>query len=259
MPNGPNCGRVRAWNAPGRGQQRSCPPPWLSLAPPGPRFRRAGGGGSGQVAKDALGNDVKSNSWLATHPKGDHSLVQGLKVRLPGHPLAPRRLGVAERHVTQGSGGARAVQAPGDVRPAPDLGSPPSPPQGDPTYIVVTADGTIENYGINAVCTHLGCVVPWVAVSGSAARRAVRACARPHTPQQAGRQWTALELRPQLGPSWTSVAAASMVAAAAAAAAPAARRVQPRAGAQHGSRRPRMCTRAAQYTAGAANDRGVAA
>ena len=22
-------------------------------------------------------------------------------------------------------------------------------------------DGSIENYGINAVCTHLGCVVPW--------------------------------------------------------------------------------------------------
>jgi cytochrome b6-f complex iron-sulfur subunit len=30
---------------------------------------------------------------------------------------------------------------------------------------VVTPEGTIENYGINAVCTHLGCVVPWVAVS----------------------------------------------------------------------------------------------
>jgi cytochrome b6-f complex iron-sulfur subunit len=48
---------------------------------------------------------------------------------------------------------------------------PPLPPktsspktQGDPTYLVVKDDGTIENYGINAVCTHLGCVVPWVAV-----------------------------------------------------------------------------------------------
>lgn len=37
--------------------------------------------------------------------------------------------------------------------------------QGDPTYLVVEADGTIGNYGVNAVCTHLGCVVPWVAVS----------------------------------------------------------------------------------------------
>jgi hypothetical protein len=44
-------------------------------------WRRAGGGAGGQVAKDALGNDVKSNAWLATHAKGDHSLVQGLKVR----------------------------------------------------------------------------------------------------------------------------------------------------------------------------------
>lgn len=33
--------------------------------------------------------------------------------------------------------------------------------KGDPTYIVVTNDSEIEDYGINAVCTHLGCVVPW--------------------------------------------------------------------------------------------------
>ncbi len=33
--------------------------------------------------------------------------------------------------------------------------------KGDPTYIVLTEDKTIANYGINAVCTHLGCVVPW--------------------------------------------------------------------------------------------------
>lgn len=37
--------------------------------------------------------------------------------------------------------------------------------QGDPTYLVVNDNSMIENYGINAVCTHLGCVVPWVAVS----------------------------------------------------------------------------------------------
>jgi len=35
--------------------------------------------------------------------------------------------------------------------------------KGDPTYIVVE-DNTIAKYGINAVCTHLGCVVPWNAV-----------------------------------------------------------------------------------------------
>ncbi len=33
--------------------------------------------------------------------------------------------------------------------------------KGDPTYIVVEDTSAIEDYGINAVCTHLGCVVPW--------------------------------------------------------------------------------------------------
>lgn len=33
--------------------------------------------------------------------------------------------------------------------------------KGDPTYIVVEGDEAIQNYGINAICTHLGCVVPW--------------------------------------------------------------------------------------------------
>jgi cytochrome b6-f complex iron-sulfur subunit len=32
--------------------------------------------------------------------------------------------------------------------------------KGDPTYLVVTESG-LESYGINAICTHLGCVVPW--------------------------------------------------------------------------------------------------
>merc|ERR1719235_1744445 len=36
--------------------------------------------------------------------------------------------------------------------------------KGDPTYIVVNSENQIENYGINAVCTHLGCVVPYNAV-----------------------------------------------------------------------------------------------
>lgn len=71
----------------------------------------SGGGGAGLTAKDALGNDVTSKSWLASHSVGDHSLTQGLK--------------------------------------------------GDPTYLVVTEDNKIETFGINAVCTHLGCVVPW--------------------------------------------------------------------------------------------------
>lgn len=33
--------------------------------------------------------------------------------------------------------------------------------KGDPTYIVVESDQALASYGINAVCTHLGCVVPW--------------------------------------------------------------------------------------------------
>jgi cytochrome b6-f complex iron-sulfur subunit len=33
--------------------------------------------------------------------------------------------------------------------------------KGDPTYIVINDDKAFANYGINAVCTHLGCVVPW--------------------------------------------------------------------------------------------------
>lgn len=36
--------------------------------------------------------------------------------------------------------------------------------QGDATYLIVKKDGTITDYGLNAVCTHLGCVVPWNAV-----------------------------------------------------------------------------------------------
>jgi cytochrome b6-f complex iron-sulfur subunit len=33
--------------------------------------------------------------------------------------------------------------------------------KGDPTYMVVESKEAITDYGINAVCTHLGCVVPW--------------------------------------------------------------------------------------------------
>mmetsp|Transcript_27435 Transcript_27435/g.87925 ORF Transcript_27435/g.87925 Transcript_27435/m.87925 type:complete len:241 (-) Transcript_27435:469-1191(-) len=73
--------------------------------------KSAGGGGGGIAAKDALGNDIKQKEWLATHPKGDRNLTQGLK--------------------------------------------------GDATYLIVNDDGTLANFGVNAVCTHLGCVVPW--------------------------------------------------------------------------------------------------
>jgi cytochrome b6-f complex iron-sulfur subunit len=71
----------------------------------------SGGTGGGTTAKDAAGNDVIASEYLASHPAGDRSLVQGLK--------------------------------------------------GDPTYLVVQQDKTLASYGLNAVCTHLGCVVPW--------------------------------------------------------------------------------------------------
>ncbi|KAL2472612.1 Cytochrome [Forsythia ovata] len=81
--------------------------PYASFfVPPG-----SGGAGGGQVAKDALGNDVIASVWLKNHGPGDRTLTQGLK--------------------------------------------------GDPTYLVVENDRTLATYGINAVCTHLGCVVPW--------------------------------------------------------------------------------------------------
>merc|ERR1719335_281675 len=33
--------------------------------------------------------------------------------------------------------------------------------KGDAHYLIVEGDGSIRNYALNAVCTHLGCVVPW--------------------------------------------------------------------------------------------------
>eukprot|EP00166_Cyanidium_caldarium_P000589 ctg_1229.g463 len=36
---------------------------------------------------------------------------------------------------------------------------------GDATYLIVKEDGELESYGLNAVCTHLGCVVPWNAAN----------------------------------------------------------------------------------------------
>ena len=34
--------------------------------------------------------------------------------------------------------------------------------QGDPTYLMISEDSSIETFGLNAMCTHLGCVVTWV-------------------------------------------------------------------------------------------------
>ncbi|MFM7550642.1 MAG: cytochrome b6-f complex iron-sulfur subunit, partial [Cyanobacteriota bacterium] len=37
--------------------------------------------------------------------------------------------------------------------------------KGDPTYLIVEGADAIGSYGINAICTHLGCVVPWNAAA----------------------------------------------------------------------------------------------
>jgi cytochrome b6-f complex iron-sulfur subunit len=37
--------------------------------------------------------------------------------------------------------------------------------KGDATYLIVKEDGSLESFGLNAVCTHLGCVVPWSAAN----------------------------------------------------------------------------------------------
>jgi cytochrome b6-f complex iron-sulfur subunit len=49
--------------------------PYIAFfVPPG-----TGGGASGSVAKDALGNDIIAAEYLASKPAGDRSLAQGLK------------------------------------------------------------------------------------------------------------------------------------------------------------------------------------
>lgn len=75
--------------------------------------KKAGGGNAGVAARDALGNDIKAEAFLKSHPlAGSRDLVQGLK--------------------------------------------------GDATWLIVDESGTdLEYYALNAVCTHLGCVVPW--------------------------------------------------------------------------------------------------
>ena len=96
---------------------------------------------------------VKSKKWLTTHLPGDHQLTQGLKARPhtspPGQPAAANR--------SPSNAGQR-------FRPDQTTFSPAPSPQGDATYLIVKADGTLTDYGLNAVCTHLGCVVPWNSV-----------------------------------------------------------------------------------------------
>jgi len=72
-----------------------------------------------------------------------------------------------------GSGGSTAKDALGnDIFAAAYLESHPAKDRslaqglkGDATYIIIKEDKSIETYGLNAVCTHLGCVVPWSAAN----------------------------------------------------------------------------------------------
>ena len=66
--------------------------------------------------------------WKGRGPPLDHAQPS----QPPPHPTTPHPTAAATRH-----------------------------PQGDATYLIVKEDKTIETYGLNAVCTHLGCVVPW--------------------------------------------------------------------------------------------------
>ena len=87
---------IARWNAARPTNTRSIPTLTIHLLP----NRSGGGGGAGQPAKDATGADIKSKAWLKTHLPGDHTLSQGLKVRVAAlHPVgraaAPRARGVS--------------------------------------------------------------------------------------------------------------------------------------------------------------------
>jgi len=68
-----------------------------------------------------------------------------------------------------GGGGVSALDAKGDAVIAAEWAKANPYPgrslvqglKGDAHYLIVKQDGTLEDYAINAVCTHLGCVVPW--------------------------------------------------------------------------------------------------
>ena len=89
--------------------------------PPHFHHRSGGGGGAGQAAKDATGADIKSKVWLKTHLPGDHTLSQGLKVRV----AALRRTGRAAALGARGGLACPPFRASEPKRGA-DRGVPPS-------------------------------------------------------------------------------------------------------------------------------------
>jgi len=118
----------------------------------------AGGGGGGTTAKDALGNDIIAKDYLESKLAKDRSLAQGLKgdatyVSHTLFTLSPFLFSwkrTCEILVTSRFSIHFFLYL--------YLHSLHSY-----SYLIVKEDKTLEAYGLNAVCTHLGCVVPWSA------------------------------------------------------------------------------------------------
>ena len=128
----------------------------------------AGGSGGGTVAKDALGNDLKAAAYIASKKPVDYTLAQGLKViplskhedSVPTTNNARSTVSLQLHHNSDARAHAQPSIATWFHNFAVDLSL-----QGDPTYLIVNDKSELEDFGLNAICTHLGCVVPWVAVN----------------------------------------------------------------------------------------------
>ena len=103
----------------------------------------SGGGSGGITAKDALGNELIAKDYLASKLVGDRSLAQGLKGDATYVFVLYYYFSL--------------------IRLKKDMMYHSYFPFLFYSYLIVKEDKTLEAYGLNAVCTHLGCVVPWSA------------------------------------------------------------------------------------------------
>lgn len=135
-------------------------------------INRGLGVGGGTIAKDAIGNDVIASEWLKNHGPGDRTLTQGLKVIYGIFMLFSKTYQRAYKTCKHKRNMIFLVRDKNILswnRTGVNEGILISENhldlfmdfQGDPTYLVVEKDRTLATYGINGVCTHLGCVVPW--------------------------------------------------------------------------------------------------
>lgn len=114
------------------------------------------GGGGAQCARERGGEKARS-------PSSSLTLFVPLRPSLSSLPTThPSRVGGS------GSGQAAKDAAGNDVKASvwtkthqANDRSLTQGLKGDATYLIVTDKLEIEKYGLNAVCTHLGCVVPW--------------------------------------------------------------------------------------------------